>query len=476
MKSRRQNTKALVRLSVIRPIVLFSFLNLTVGSGVAFAETNDIARAAVSQDVPTQSDNALKLAIGDRLKIRFFERISTRAASGPAQQSQNYVERADLAGEYVVQGSGAISLPVIGDSHLAESSITAAQANLEEIYKAQFGRETKVNISIVSRQPIYIMGSVARPGTYDFVPGLTVLHVIANSGGTRKGDQVSWETFEAVREKQRMKQAIIQQKKALAEISVLKAEREGSDKPVAEGALLELAGVEGAAALMEQFQSQRRLMTKSLQQQIGVLDSTITAATEELSANSLRIADLQAVVDTRTRRLDILEEFKNRGASNEFNKLLALTELNEVKGRLNEAIGIKAQIASRKTQAEREKDKILIEARLQLERDLAAAEERNSAARLDASASSEILRMSSDQLIGSQEDLDDFAVTVVRRTTRGMIETKATSSSELLPGDLIKIIRRDTNSLKARIEDPVERQHDRSSSADTPKGAFLASR
>lgn len=476
MKSQHQHIKMLAPISFMRPIIVFSFLNLAVGSDVTFAATNDSTRAAVTQDVMIGADNALRLAIGDRLKIRFFEKLPSHAASSASKQSQSYVERTDLAGEYVVQGNGAISLPVIGDSEVAESSITAAQANLEELYKTQFGRETNVSISIVSREPIYVVGSVTRPGTYDFVPGLTVLHVIANSGGTRKGDLNSWETFEAVREKQRMKQAIIQQTKALAEISVLKTERQGADTPVAEGALLELAGAEGAAALMEQFQSQRRLMNKSLEQQIGALNSTITAATDELSANSLRIADLQAVVDTRTRRLNILEEYKNRGTSNEFNQLLALTELNEVKGRLSEAIGIKAQIESRKTQAEREKEKLSIDARLQLERDLAAAEERNSAARLDAATSSEILRMSSSPLVGTQDDMDNFTVTVVRRTTHGMIETEATSSTGLFPGDLIKIERREIDSLKARIEDPIEPKHHRSSSADMHQGAFLASR
>src|SRR5215212_255792 len=75
------------------------------------------ANVAVSPSSLPAQDASLAYAIGDRLKITFFEQLQSELRGGggqPAKVLSTLVERAELTGDYVIQQDGSVFLPLLG--------------------------------------------------------------------------------------------------------------------------------------------------------------------------------------------------------------------------------------------------------------------------------------------------------------------------------------------------------------------------
>jgi len=82
-----------------------------------------------------------------------------------------------------VDGTGAISLPLIGQMK-AEGLSTAA---LENSISASLGNgyilNPRVSVEVINYRPFYILGEVGTPGEYPYTSGLTVQNAVAAAGG-----------------------------------------------------------------------------------------------------------------------------------------------------------------------------------------------------------------------------------------------------------------------------------------------------
>ncbi len=95
----------------------------------------------------------------------------------------NVFGHADLSGQFLIDGSGTISLPLIGD-------VRVGGMNVRQIEKAVYARlvpdylkNPKVNVEVLNYRPFYILGEVKRPGSYPYVNGMTVITAVALGGG-----------------------------------------------------------------------------------------------------------------------------------------------------------------------------------------------------------------------------------------------------------------------------------------------------
>src|SRR6202000_1617044 len=102
-------------------------------------------------------------------------------------------------GEYTVQEDGTISVPLLGSIPAANRSAQQVQAAMVESFQRVLGHEGMVNVMLVERSPIYILGPVKNPGSFKYVPGATVLHAIAVAGGLDRGTNEPWPQLQAVR-------------------------------------------------------------------------------------------------------------------------------------------------------------------------------------------------------------------------------------------------------------------------------------
>ncbi|AWZ02888.1 polysaccharide biosynthesis/export protein [Rhodobiaceae bacterium] len=89
----------------------------------------------------------------------------------------------DLSGEFEIDGSGAFSMPLIGQ-------LDAFQLTVVELEKAIAARLTegylidpRVNVEVLNYRPFYIVGEVKDGGEFPYVSGMHAVKAVAIAGG-----------------------------------------------------------------------------------------------------------------------------------------------------------------------------------------------------------------------------------------------------------------------------------------------------
>ena len=111
------------------------------------------------------------------------------AATGPAKLQPGdkitvYVYGEDkLSGEYQLNQSGQISLPLAGTIEAKGLTQSELEQALAKKFRGEYLKQPKVTVTIASLQPYYVMGEVEKPGEFAYKSGLNVLTALAIAGG-----------------------------------------------------------------------------------------------------------------------------------------------------------------------------------------------------------------------------------------------------------------------------------------------------
>jgi protein involved in polysaccharide export with SLBB domain len=90
----------------------------------------------------------------------------------------------DLSGEFLVDSSGVLSAPFIGQISVKGLTLREFEkAYAAKLRDAQILRDPRVSAEVVSFRPIYVLGEVKKPGQYAFVSGMTVQKAVALAEG-----------------------------------------------------------------------------------------------------------------------------------------------------------------------------------------------------------------------------------------------------------------------------------------------------
>ncbi len=89
----------------------------------------------------------------------------------------------DLSGEYLVDGSGFISLPLIGEVKAGGFTVREVERAIVEKLSPDYLKNPSVGVAVLNYRPFYIIGEVKVPGSYPYVSGMTVVNAIALAGG-----------------------------------------------------------------------------------------------------------------------------------------------------------------------------------------------------------------------------------------------------------------------------------------------------
>ena len=221
--------------------------------------------------------------IGDRLKIAFYERVDVEEDKwGRASSALRSIQqRPELSGEYMVQEDGTISVPLLGTIPVANRSAQQVQAAMVESFQQFLGHEGMVNVMLMERSPIYVLGPVKNPGSFKYVPGATVLHAIAVAGGLDRGTSDPWQKVEAVREIQKRSGAAGALMKLIARATVLKAERDGTT-PKVPLRLMELVGATEATSLVNEQSDRRRAVALARKNRERAILTAVESAKQDL--------------------------------------------------------------------------------------------------------------------------------------------------------------------------------------------------
>lgn len=88
-----------------------------------------------------------------------------------------------LTGEYVLDGNGVLSFPLIGNVQASGMTPTELQRTIAAKLDPDYLHNPSVSVEVSTRRPFYVIGEVQKPGSYPFVTDMTVLNAVATAGG-----------------------------------------------------------------------------------------------------------------------------------------------------------------------------------------------------------------------------------------------------------------------------------------------------
>src|SRR3954467_15019441 len=114
--------------------------------------------------MPVAYDAAYKLDAGDRLRIVIY-----------GQEG--------LTNTYSIDAGGSITLPLIGSVPAHGRTPAGLAAEITARLRNGYIREPSVAVEIEAYRPFFILGEVAAPGQYPYVPNMSVESAVAIAGG-----------------------------------------------------------------------------------------------------------------------------------------------------------------------------------------------------------------------------------------------------------------------------------------------------
>ncbi|WP_159711302.1 polysaccharide biosynthesis/export family protein [Geminicoccus flavidas] len=143
-------------------LLALSAVGLSACGGTTSTPSDVVGSAEAPETLPTPE---YQLGSGDRLRIIVFRHD-------------------DLSGEFQLDGTGRFAMPLVGT--INANGLTTRQLE-EEIKKAyeegQYLISPQVSVAVTNFRPFYITGEVNRPGSYEYVDGMTVDQAISLAGG-----------------------------------------------------------------------------------------------------------------------------------------------------------------------------------------------------------------------------------------------------------------------------------------------------
>lgn len=141
--------------SALRPLALAAALALLGACGTTPPALDEVAMA---------EPPAYTLGPGDNIRIIVF-----------GQQQ--------LSGEFSVDGSGRVALPLIGEVRAAGASARELEQRITKELADGYVRDPRVSVEVLNFRPFYIIGEVNKPGQYPYAAGMTAVTAVALAGG-----------------------------------------------------------------------------------------------------------------------------------------------------------------------------------------------------------------------------------------------------------------------------------------------------
>jgi len=122
------------------------------------------APVAYVEPVPVRYDAAYHLDAGDKLRVVVY-----------GQEG--------LTNTYAIDAGGSITMPLIGSVPARGRTTAGLAAEISAKLRRGFIREPSVAVEIEAYRPFFILGEVAAPGQYPYVPNMTAETAVAIAGG-----------------------------------------------------------------------------------------------------------------------------------------------------------------------------------------------------------------------------------------------------------------------------------------------------
>jgi len=447
--ARKSSVRPAMNNKIYFTIAQLAFVSLSaLGSAPASADARDDMASVVSSrsgglaaktfTAPTPAPLAIKA--GDKLRLAFYERLDTdedkwRSGPGKAQPvPRGFLQRAELTGEYAVQDSGVLSLPLLGEFIAVGRSSDALRQDINAAFEQLIERRGFVNVLSIERQPIQIIGTVKNPGSFPFKQGMTVLHAVALAGGVPRKEMEPWQRVEAGREFERLQRALDKVKRLVARNSVLKSERDGEAGVRPD--LVNVLGQRDAHLLVTDEDWQRSLATASRTTKETTLSTVAQNARRDLAVRTEKAEVVDNGFKLRKERAESMNQLFER-------RLIAKPLLAQVQSEFSDASDRRLQSVieietarQRLAAAERDIKNHKLESSIEVNRAMSV----NTRETMDAVADGEgIIEVMRTLTSGQGSDANAQSFEIVRMTAKGPVVLQAKDIDGLEPGDLVRV-------------------------------------
>jgi polysaccharide export outer membrane protein len=123
-----------------------------------------VAVAYAAAPMPATYDTAYRLDAGDKLRVVVY-----------GQEG--------LTNTYAIDAGGAITMPLIGSVPARGRTPAELASAISGRLRGGYIRDPSVAVEIEAYRPFFILGEVAAPGQYPYVPNMSVESAVAIAGG-----------------------------------------------------------------------------------------------------------------------------------------------------------------------------------------------------------------------------------------------------------------------------------------------------
>ena len=362
-----------------------------------------------------------------------------------------------FSGEFLIGSDGTMPLPAIGQISTLGKSSEQIAAEVADAVKEHLGLVAAPDtaLEVVSYPPVYVVGDVSTPGSFEFRPGMTVLQGFAMAGGRRPG--VAGSVADRLRLTSELHATDDGLLRARARIARLESEVQAKQVIVFPREVTEHPDAALAASAMTEEQTILAARQRELARQAESLDELVTLLDQEIATLRTRLGDVDISIDVAEKELVGVQslvangiatvsrrsELERQIADLRFDSLTQTTAILRAQQALNQAKREAAQLEdARQTQGAL----ALQEEQTKLEQLL-----------LRQSTTQRLLLELETSAVAENGATQPLHYAVVRSGPDGSLETVADETSLLQPGDVLKVaIAPMTRDVRQASTDPVE--------------------
>lgn len=389
--------------------------------------------ALLLQAAPAWADE-YRLDVLDKLRVRVVE---WQTAEGAVR------DWSAVSGDYAVGASGTISLPLVGELPVSGKTTEEVAAEIGARMQKLFALRDlpSASVELAQYRPIYVAGEVQTPGEYPFAPNMTVLKAVSLGGGLRRGDagqrfardfiRADGDTAVLIAERNRLLTRRARLQAEIAESDSIKVPEEMKDMP--ETASL----IESETALMQSRDRRQKVQLTALADLKTLLQKEISAL-EQKSQTQNRQLDL---VEQDLKKVDSLAE---KGLTISSRKLALEQRVADLQAALLDIDTASLKAKQDAAKASQDETNLVNDWDASLAQELQNTESELEAVTLKLDTSrklmSEALLQSADAAATKQNPSDaDVSFVIVRQKDGTAAEIAATETTQVLPGDVIKV-------------------------------------
>jgi exopolysaccharide production protein ExoF len=372
-----------------------------------------------------------RLSVSDRISIKVVEWLPSQG---------EFREWTAVGGEASVGANGSVSLPFLGEAAAAGKSVAELGQEFSQGLQQHFGLNTApdVTVGIVAFAPVFVTGDVQTPGQFAFTPGLNVIKAVSLAGGERiSADALLRGERDLISASGSAEVARGKLQRLLARRSRLETELAGqATVPVPE----ELRAVENGAAVVVVEQAILRANASRAEAQAASLRELIDLLNRELTTLAQKQATVERQLEIARRELENIQSLASEG-------LAANTRVSAIEGNVAELETRLLDIGTAILRAQQSiSDTTRNLAALDNDRtaDLTAELQQvdGQIDELNVQINTQQALMTDAVILGAELDAEQeqrvaYGYTIVR----GETENSGTQTTELQPGDVVKVTR-----------------------------------